>query len=131
MENSKELLKLVIEEAVNLKNNASLQELSNLNFNTLNPSYSNECIYGQMTGDCFGKRATYLIEKSCELVIEDNIRLGHNLISDTVEPKGVSRYLYFSPIEEFVYTVYNRTNGNNERLVDFLKGKTDKLELSL
>ncbi len=131
MKNSKKILKLVTAEATELKKTANEHELSNLNYNTLNPTKVDRCIYGQMTGDCFGFRATELIEKCCKIVIEDKFQLGNNLISNIIDPKKSHRINYYSPIEEFIYNGDNEANGNNERLIDFLKGKTDKLELSL
>jgi len=74
----KKLIELVTKEAINLKANATQEELDNLNFNCLLPSDSTQCIYGQMTGNCDSKRAVELIRLSCKRVmgLETIIYLG-------------------------------------------------------
>ncbi len=125
------LNKLVIAEAKQLKLNATKSELESLNFNTLNPSRTTSCIYGQMTGNCFSSRATELIELSCEKVYKCNYlnhptELGGDLNGS---PKEADRGSYWSPIELFISKRVNKDNDNNERLIAFLKGETVRLQL--
>ncbi len=134
---TEDLNNLVIEEAKKLKDNTTLEERYQLNFSTLKTKKRDSCIYGQMTGDCFSERAIELIEASCEKVFnrikdENNVRKICGELNGS--PKGKPRTnswspVYWSPIEIFIDEEINQTNGNNERLVDYLKGNTDTLIL--
>ena len=133
----KTINELVIAEATNLKKNATVEELENLNFDKLQTDHSELCIYGQMTGVCISERAIDLIELSCERVFNDK---SHNDGFDggkmggikgelNGSPLGKGRGYYWSPIEIFIDMPRNKSNGNNKRLVDFLKGVTSELKL--
>lgn len=127
---NKTLNQLVIDEATNLKKNAKKKELANLQFKSLDTQNYQSCIYGQMTGDCFNERAIKLIEKSCERIFLDDEAI-EGKITGTLNgcPKKERREKYWSPIEVFIDKKRNKNNGNNKRLIDFLKGKTKTLKL--
>lgn len=122
---------LVKKEATLLRENATSEEKSRLNFNFFNPTMVDSCIYGQMTGHCDNLRANELIEKSCPRVFnndkngslnEDDIRLNGS-------PINRSRHSYWSPIEIYVYKNRHGVNvQNNKYLINYIKGDTDKLK---
>ena len=125
-----QLKELVIKEAKRLKKSATSEELQKLSFKQLDPGMSGDCVYGQITGNCFNKRAVELIQASCKRVYhrdpkgEDEIPIGKLNGS----PKKADRNNYWSPIEAFIARDKNIDNGNNKRLIKFLKGKTKTLK---
>lgn len=135
---------LVVAEATSIKKLALKRELKKLDFCSLDADDYQKCIYGQMTGDCFNERAYELIRKSCTSVID-----GHDLngrfkgelldLKEHAKENGVEkisefddnfRYTFFSPIEVFITRKRNRKNGNNAKLIAFLRGETDTLEFN-
>lgn len=120
---------LVLTEATKLKKAASKTELINLSFNRLRTQSTDGCIYGQITGNCFNSRATELIEASCKQVItrSDSCTLVTGTLNG--DPKKANRREYWSPIEMFIDQPRNKENGNNERLIEFLKDETKTLKL--
>jgi len=123
---TKIMKELVIEEANNLRNNATKEELSRLDFSNLNSQNSETCIYGQMTGYCFSKRANELIINSCKRVyIHDDADIYKSKLNG--KPTK-NRDDYWSPIEVFIDQDINKKNGNNELLVKFLKGEINELK---
>ena len=124
----KQLEKLVMQEASNLRNHATSEEKAKLNFYSLIPDMKSSCIYGQMTGNCNYNRSIELIEISCPRVYENN---SFNIETAKLNgsPINLSRQSYWSPIEIFI--IDNRIGikvQNNKRLIEYIKGKTDKLE---
>jgi hypothetical protein len=130
---------LVKKEASKLKEYATQEELEQLDFNTLRPYVSYNCIYGQMTGSCYSDRANELILKCAERVY---IRTPHTTFSDGVlayqtlnggphpitDNRGRCEF-YHSPIE--VYVILNKENSttvNNKMLIDYLQGVTTELD---
>lgn len=124
----KNLVALVRAEAKNLIKNSTPYERDKLEFADLNTRSSMYCVYGQMTGDCHNDRARELIVASCERVyrrINDaNAGIVGNLNG---KPTKEDRYRYWSPIEIFIDIPENKINGNNERLIKYLKGETKRL----
>ncbi len=119
------LNKLVIEEAKNLKLRATPEEIGRLSRVVLNSKKVDACIYGQMTGDCFSKRATTLIIQCCERVFKtDGTRLRGKLNGS---PLHMNRNHYWSPIEIFIDKVENKITRNDEALIAYLKGETETL----
>ena|SRR6187402_3229214 len=116
---------LVKEEAKNLKKNATEKELKYLNFETLNPNNLFNCIYGQIGGNCDSIRSIELQKKCCSRVYKRGGDLSDSKVNGS--PKRLSRYSYWSPIEVFITQESNKENGNNERLVKYLKGETNRL----
>ncbi len=129
-----ELKRLVVEEATALKTNAKLGEIEKLNFEALDPTEHTACIYGQMTGSCFSKRAMELIKKCATTMIDGRI-------GDTVTPVmdrqvtnkrvRVSREgtKYWSPIEVFIAINRHENKAKIEPLIKFLKGEKEVLNL--
>ncbi len=127
---------LVMTEAKRLKKNATEAEINKLSFEDLDSSKSHNCIYGQMAGYCFNDRATELIEASCTKVLERVILPKHkDMMAPPIlgklngSPKKTHRDNYWSPIEMFIDLERNKKNGNNQRLIAYLKGETEMLKL--
>ncbi len=115
---TKKLKKLVIEEAILLKQHARIDELEALNFNKLYPNRRKSCIYGQMTGDCHSNRAIDLLNLCTK-----------PYISETFMPEN-RKFTYnifraFSPIEHYI----DENDAKNDILISFLKGEIGELIL--
>jgi hypothetical protein len=127
------LIKLVTEEAINLKANATQEELDELDLVGFSPREQKHCIYGQMTGHCDSERAVELIMKSCKRVMNTR-EYDLDEINLNGKPTKKGRLGYFSPIELFIglkdnsgWRVINQDNGNNEILIKFLKNKRSRV----
>jgi len=132
----KTLIKLVKQEAKNIKENATPREIKKLNIEWLDPADVEQCIYGQMTGSCYSKRANKLIVKCATKVYK---AIGSQPLED-VELNGKPKLVldrseeYHSPIEIFIYHHgYEKGSidreGNIKRLINYLKGVTKTLSL--
>jgi hypothetical protein len=115
------ILKHVRAEIENIKLFATKTQIKKLNFDTLNPEHTEKCIYGQMTGDCESPKAHNLIDKCCTKLTVDIDRFVKS--TRPVREFDVN----FSFLEAFIY---NYTD-NNKNIIDYLKGATDKLKLSM
>lgn len=127
MKNLKRFKELVTNEAILLKKHATKEEISRLNFDTINPTHNFKCIYGQMTGSCESFRAHELMLLCCK---EEVISSMTNQINGKIN-KGFIRYGIWSPIE--IYITAKRTlsefetslnKAGTKRLIKFLKGET-------
>lgn len=135
----KQFLNDVKKEADALKSAASPSELSNLNFNSLDPDNMFKCIYGQMTGDCTNKRAANLIEKCCPRFFVNthkskDYEAGFTSVKKTVNGEKVDRFIeertnceirHFSAIETYILM----PDSKRENLINYLQGKSKKLVL--
>ena len=121
---TKQYFENVRKEIVNLRKFAKKSELKKLNFKKLNPEHTKLCIYGQMTGDCENYRSAELIWKCC------NVRSSFSGLNERktqrVKPRSAEKWYSFSYLEHCIYSFRN----NNKGIIDYLKGKTDVLELS-
>lgn len=125
------LVNLVKKEAAKFKLNATKDEIGNLDFSAFNPRTTHDCIYGLATGHCYSERAASLISKCCERIYRK--KTMQELVTARMDGRPTSTklnhrdYKYFSPIEVFISFGENQANGNNELLINYLKGKTKKL----
>ncbi len=131
---------LVKEEAKNLRKNLTTEEKNNLDFDYLNPEDYKRCVYGLATGDCKSTRASELINSCCSRVYTSN--WGNVLAECPVNgaPSGQNRgeleinenekIAYWSPIEVFIVQKGNMINGNNEKLIKYLKGEISRLNFN-
>ena len=120
---SKKLKQRVLEEATLLKQHATPEEIKSLDLNTIEPNHFDQCIYGQMTGNCYSERAHELLAK-CAI-------WPYSIELDTYvkTQMGVTRWIKFrkfdggafSPIE---YYIYHRPDKISV-LVDYLKGNRE------
>jgi hypothetical protein len=129
------LAKLVVKEATKLRKEATESELGNLSIHLslLNPDSRSRCIYGQMTGDCFSKRANKLIVKCAERVYSID-KDGSGSLFDNAKlngkPKKTKKRIgkYFSPIEMYIYL--SNSKKGKKALLQYIKGIKDTLEPS-
>jgi hypothetical protein len=144
----KQFIEDVKKEARALRKNASRAELNKLEFEILNPSAFESCVYGCMTGDCRSPRAATLIHKSCKRYFHQLSGLRHcqdvgtrpmDIIKEKVKGskvKGVESakdfrntrsgvIRYFSSIETYILMPGNK----NKNLIAYLKGERNDLVL--
>lgn len=132
----------VLTEANKIKQFATVEERSMLNFETLNPIKRQHCIYGQMTGDCDSVRAIELIEKCAARFVADSsltyIRSeGFKRIQEKINGTRVNNLqdkrssvwgphiAHSSMIEAYILL----RDANNEGLIEYIKGESDTVEL--
>lgn len=127
-----EFKEALIHEVVNLKKNAKPEELAKLSLSQLNAELRAGCIYGQMTGDCFSKRAVTLIRKCCSRVIEEGAY--DKLNGSPKKFRAKSRWgsesftPYFSPIEIYISSngfLRGTSKARAKKVVNFLTGKSE------
>ena len=139
------LIKLVRQEAKNIKENATKQEIERLKIKSLDPSNTEGCIYGQMTGNCYSERANALIVKCATKVYKslgtrplDDVELSEKHTGLVKQLAVIHRDgLFHSPIEIFIYqqgydvnfNVDRSPKGNISRLINYLQGKTKTLTI--
>jgi hypothetical protein len=135
---TKLLKQLVVEEATKLKQYATDKELVKLEFSTLDPSFPNTCIYGQMTGNCFSERSKDLLLLCAKPYRRMGINNGKTratsfktrYVGSTFNPfKVPNREIIYSPIECFISEDEKVCGQGREKLIDFLQNKTQTLEL--
>lgn len=129
----------VLHEINMLKKHATKQELAKLNLGTFNYDHVNECIYGQMTGACYSKRAKKLMNLSCIRVMDlsgpfNSIRqvkisskqfnVNGEYAKQTWESDG-RNFNYMSALEGYIFT----KDANISGIIDYMKGETDTLKL--
>jgi len=143
MEYTLEQLKAeVAQEAENIKKYATPEEIDRLNFDTLNPTIMDECIYGQMTGDCFAERACNLIQKcavryiadqSITFILNDGFErikkyVNGTHVEDLYKNRGgrISEEIFhYSAIEAYILL----PEAKNKNLIAHIKGQTKTLNL--
>jgi hypothetical protein len=122
----------VRKEAEALRVHATKEELGRLDFEQLQPSHEDQCIFGLMTGNCYSKRAAELINicaishfdllpDSIDEVGEFKVDKEEDFIATRIHQRGTT----FSAIEAYICL----PEAHNENLIAFLKGETDNLEL--
>ena len=118
----KDLKNKVIEEAKNLLVHAHDCERQNLDVSRLDHAVKYYCIYGQMTGNCFGTRATDLLNLCAKPYSND--------LYERDEPKrsvfnvgDVRCEEAFSPIEFYI----SLPKAKNATLIAFLRGERETL----
>ena len=118
------LKKLVISEATKLKFCATQTELSKLDFDNLSPESFERCIYGQMTGDCQSERASELLS-CCAVPYSSDLDYLRRTSIKRFNVINRRKLLVFSAIEYYITC----NDAKNRELIDFLRDKTQKLEL--
>ncbi len=147
----KQFLADVAKEVEALKEHATTAEKNNLNRNSFDPETINNCIYGQMTGDCESKRAAFLMNKACvrQMVARDGETDGSYLLRglSIVEAKKFvngdynratwkkkrsgwrnelhRNWEYMSALEGYILM----KDSHPENVIAYIKGETDKLVL--
>lgn len=125
---TKKLKLKVIDEATKLKSCATQKELKKLNFNRLRPNDKSRCIYGQMTKNCFNKRATELLN-CCTVPYSsdtgDYIRTRVKSFNDKNRTDWKYDNWVFSAIEFYI----TQDSAKNNNLIDYLKGNKETLTI--
>ena len=107
-------IKEVRKEINTIKRLATKEEINKLDINTFNPLQTNNCIYGQMTGNCLSLRAKELYPKSLHDAVIPLELFG-------IHKKG-DKYTY---LEEYLFHAYKATKVN---IFKYLKGEVKKLK---
>jgi hypothetical protein len=130
----------VRKEAEALRIHATKEERERLNFGELNPEFIGDCIYGQMTGNCYSERASILIGKCAFRYVKDgsltNIkhegfnRIAYCINGTQVDDLHANRNSddeppHYSAIEAYILL----PEAQNANLIAYLRGETDTLTL--
>lgn len=120
----KEYLKEVKKEIINIKKHATAEEIDMLDFFRLNAYNYRQCIYGQMTGNCYSKRATELIRLCCntKTSFANVLSSDYELIKEKPRLNGLANKGH-TYVEHFIV----HHEKYNKHIIEFLKGETDKL----
>lgn len=134
----KQFIEDVKKEAAAIRRNAAPDELNNLNIKEFNPLNEEECIYGQMTGNCRSIRAVDLITKCCKRFFKNEVFGEFDDCKSDVEfsealgtcvngKKSETPYSleYISSIEAYIAL----PTANTKNLIAYLKGETNDLNL--
>ena len=137
-----EFLDAVAHEAKGIKKHAFKTEIGRLNIDFLEPSHSIHCFYGQMTGNCFSRRAKVLIRKIKPKFMSSEISTSYStdtfssmksslkkgVVDEMVGVNSVNERSIFSdytPLELYV----TLKGAKNENVINYLKGETKDLVL--
>lgn len=131
--NKPEFLKAVSTEIENIKKFATKKEIGNLDFKEFDADDSDRCVYGQMIGDCFRKKAEELIRK-CTLVVvaNDDVEFGctfsdlRNSINGVPTKNNLCGLMrHFSALETYLIL----KGAKNKMVLEYLKGEREDLKL--
>lgn len=120
-------------EVETIKKLATPEEISRLKFKRFNPDSKSNCIYGQMTGDCRSIRACDLLSSACVRVTHNRkVKLHESTFEEILEVingplKGRMKddLNYISMLETYILL----KDSKSKNIMDYLKGKTETLEL--
>jgi len=123
----------VKKEASLIKKHATGEEIDKLSFIKLRPTNYDECVYGQMTGNCRSERAIELIKKCCQRSIENLCPMERNTIEFQEIPPNVNGktidddrvYKFLSALETYILM----KGAKNKQLISYLKGETKTVKL--
>lgn len=133
---SNNLRRQVRREATNLKKAATSEELNNLLVKELNPNDAHGCIYGQLTGDCYNKRASELL-RTCAVPVAKQFNMNegeeHIMLNSSDWKKDTWKKVrsmldirrYYSAIEIYISLA---TLKEQTDLINYLKGKQSTLK---
>ena len=117
-----ELTQEVVKELTLIKQHATPEQISRLDLDVLMPDSPENCIYGQMTGFCYGKEADKLIRKCVTIVT----RSGDLIPDDAFELRKQENY--FTALEMYIFHAEEFTLAD---IIKFLKGEIDTIDLPL
>lgn len=122
---NEELRQLALQEIKNLWVHATKEELARLDHNAINPFSIDNCIYGQLTGDCDSGRAHELI-RLCTWAIyklDDDIRITVGFGPMEIERADLDMVYraqnFLSPLE---LALFFMTHKQKEETVSYLSG---------
>lgn len=120
----KKVIKHVMKEINAIKKHATKEQIDKLNFKELRPSEYNNCIYGQMTGNCESKASLKLIRKCCTRTVD---AIGDLFQGSYTASRSKRTNENFSLLERFIYM----ESQNNEDIIAYLRGEKKELELTI
>jgi hypothetical protein len=123
--NIRTFLKMVRVEATHLRNNATKEEKSNLDFDSIMPTYADQCIYGQMTGNCNSDRAKELYPKIFDVDVLSNNSVQKAAETSRTLEKEEDGFFYYTPIEVYI----GAKDSNLAGLLKYIKGINKTLKL--
>lgn len=119
-----DFLELVHKELKHLKENATSEEISNLNFNLLDVLCPYSCVYGQMTGRYDSRRAIELKPCECFCFISDTMDTFREWLPKNNEYSS-EKENKFSHLECYIAL----KGAKNEEVIQYLKGEIDEITL--
>lgn len=138
----KDLRSDVRQEADNIKKYATKEEISRLDFKSLDPKKIDRCIYGQMTGNCDNERAVELITLCAKRYVKDNQltmirvdgfeRIASRVNGETVDQLSLRRASSSYPLTQhssMIEAYILLPGAKNESLINYIKGETKALKL--
>lgn len=114
--NKQKIIDAVIHEIKGIREHATLEERNDLFFAYLDPRHENKCIYGQMTGSCYSKRAKEIANHISPLIVGDVTRRTPMIISGSKD-NG------FTILEWFIV----EHPAANAQIIAYLREETDEL----
>ena len=119
-----DFLNQVMRELKHIKQNATQEEIGNLNLNSFDPRSKYDCIYGQMTGKCNSFRAKQLTPKTYCVDIPS---IGDTFIKSKRHGLLVTKNKggYYTPLEMYI----PMKNSKKEQIIQYLKGEKATLTL--
>lgn len=130
----------VINEAIALRKHATKEERGRLDFSKLRVMSQWECIYGQITGDCFSRRAAELIALCCTRYFHSGAVRHGNYMGQVIDNANGTKkpidfistrsgnalgYKYYSAIEAYI----TLPDAKNKNLIAYLRGEAETLNL--
>lgn len=120
---TKKLKLAVIKEATKLRQHALPSERAQLDYFKLSPQNTLLCIYGQMTGNCFSRRSSVLLEL-CAVPYSSNLKQSRKPYFVSFSKFRYARDTY-SAIEFYIA----QPKAKNKKLIEFIRGEIDDLQL--
>lgn len=117
-----EFLLEVKAELDNIKSKATQEEISRLDFKDFNHTFSDKCIYGQMTGWCSNDRAIELSPKVYKSISKKII----NRYLPFSQQSMSTKYQSYTALEKYLFMV---KISMHEKIISYLKGEIDTIEL--
>jgi hypothetical protein len=113
-----EFLSLVQKELDTIKAKATKEEIGRLNLNTFNHTHTENCIYGQMTGNCDSVRANELGPK----IYRDPPSRRYSPFSYQSFKNGI----FITALEKYLYMVHE---PKHKEIIQYLKGDLNTIKL--
>jgi len=118
-----EFIQEVCDEINTIKEKTTQRELNRLNIDDFDYKSSSNCIYGQMTGGCFSKRAIKLHPKKYDQISDYEIFDKKTCFSKLLKKPGN----YFTALEQYLYIC---SKNKEKQIIQYLKGELDELYIN-
>lgn len=125
MKTKKQFLKEVVAELDTIREKATKEELKRLDFNKFRFYKPENCIYGQLTGNCHSIRAAVIMPKSYSGITSINGNIEKiNPIDFSQLDTGRGRL--FTALEQYLYIV---DSDKHREILQYLKGEIKTIEI--